>query len=898
MQAKEKLPEIEVESVESVVTPMMQQYLAIKKEYSDYLLFYRMGDFFELFYDDAIAASKALDIVLTRRGKAQGADIPMCGVPAHSNEAYLHKLIKLGFKVAICDQVETPEEAKAKRGYKAVVNREVIRVVTPGTLTEDNLLENNASNFLLAVNGRKDGKLALCWCDISTGEVYFSNILRDAIFSEIERIAPKEIIVNDEVLSEKFSEEFFRVYRKIITSYPKNFFESSKAERKICDGYKIKSLDSFEKMDKEELGSLSALIEYLQMTQVGKMPRLSAPKRNNEKDFLEIDQASFKNLEIFGAAGGEDGASLFSILNRTHTNAGTRLMRKILARPLVDKKAIESRLDCVEFFKNNEEGRTQITGILKSIPDFERIISRIYLNRSNPRDIAALRDGLKSVLKLQEVFSFSNFAKIPAELQKHVNKIHNFDTLINTLDNALMEFPAIAINEGGYIKPGHNAKLDDYRNIRQSSEKIKTSLQEKYIKESGITTLKIKDNNVIGMFIETTAMHIDKIPTYFVHRQTLANNIRFTTDELKKIENEIINAKSYAINLEMEIFRELQNEILNSAERIIETSESISFLDLFSGFAELASEQNYCRAEITDKIEFLVEEGRHPIVESAIKNSKEKQSFIGNDLNLTQDGFVWLLTGPNMSGKSTFLRQNALIAIMAHIGCFVPAKSAKIGIIDKIFSRVGASDNIAKGHSTFMVEMIETAAILNNSTARSFLILDEVGRGTATFDGLAIAWAALEHIHDNLRARCLFATHYHELHELDVELKGLSCHTTDIKEWNGDIVFMHRIIPGKASQSYGIHVAKIAGIPQSVIERANDIMTTLVRQNKGASVDILAAALPLFAEENKNSILNNKLDNAGKAALDRLNSVDINNITPVEAFKLLVEIKGGLTTKG
>ena len=885
IEAEPTQAESDIESVSGAnITPMMQQYLSVKEQYKDYMLFYRMGDFFELFFDDAITASKALDIILTRRGKAQGADIPMCGVPAHSHESYLNKLIKLGFKVAICEQVESPEEAKQKRGYKAVVKREVTRVITPGTLTEDTLLDAASSNYLLSLNLCKDGNLAICWCDISTGEVNFSSVKHENLFSEIERISPKEIIINDEILSVRELSDFVSHYRKILSAHSKSFFGADKSERKIKTAFGTTTLDSFGKIEKEELGAIGALIEYLEITQVGKLPRLSNPKRSEEKTFLEIDSASFNNLEIFNSA---EGNSLFSILNEAKTNAGARLLRKLMARPLIDKNKIEKRLDAVEFFKNNPETLESIREVLKTIPDFERILSRIHLNRSTPRDLAALRDGLKSTLKLSEIFSFSNSIKTPTEIKEQLDNISNFDSLINLLDNAITEFPPINMNEGGFIKSGFNPKLDDYRNIRQNSEKIKNDLQEKYIKESGINSLKIKENNVIGMFIEITSVHLEKIPTNFIHRQTTANYVRYTTEDLRKVENEIINSANYAINLELEIYQNLRNEINLFSEKIAKTSVSISYIDVFCGFAFLAEKNNFSKPEISNNLDFIVEEGRHPIVEQSIKIQKEKQEFIGNSLSLTLNEKIWLLTGPNMSGKSTFLRQNALIAIMAQLGCFVPAKKVKLGIIDKIFSRVGASDNLAKGHSTFMVEMIETASILNNATEKSFVILDEIGRGTATFDGLAIAWSVLEHMHDNLRARCLFATHYHELNSLTEELKNLACYTTQIKEWNNDIIFMHKIIAGKASQSYGVHVAKLAGVPKNVIERANEILSILVRENRSNSSDIISNSLPLFNNKNDSKT---EEDPQKNRILNQLKSLDTNNISPIQALNLLVEL--------
>ncbi len=879
-QAK-KTAETEVEQ-ENSVTPMMQQYSEVKARYPDHLLFYRMGDFFELFFEDAIKASKALDIILTRRGKG-GNEVPMCGVPQHACESYLNRLIRQGFRVAICDQMETPEEAKKRGGYKAVVRRDVVRVVTPGTLTEDALLEAGASNFLLAVNPNGND-VGLSWCDISTGEIYYTTVGSANLASELERIAPSEIIINEEMLGMREHSDLIAHYRKIVSSHPKVMFDKSRAGRKVKQVFNVAGLEAFGQIDETPLGAMGALLEYVEMTQVDKLPRFTAPRKSGESRFLEIDAASFTNLEIFTAG----GDSLFGTLNRNCTNAGARALRKVMARPLADKVAIENRLDAVEFLMNNQQLLEDARGTLRSVPDMERIISRIYLNRSNPRDIAVLREGLKALMQLLQIFSFNAQVKLPNELKELMAGIGNFDSLIKLLDEAVVEFPPIALNEGGFVKSGFNARLDDYRNTRQNSERIKTELQDRYVKETGISGLKIKDNNVIGMFVEITPMHMEKVPDYFVHRQTLANNVRYTTPELRQVEGEIINSASYAINLELEIYKQLGDEIKLQSDAIVTAATSAAMLDVLACFAFLAANNNYTRPQITTGTEFIAEEGRHPVVENAVRKLEDRKDFIANDLSLAEKNRLWLLTGPNMSGKSTFLRQNALMAIMAQMGCFVPAKSMKLGVMDKIFSRVGASDNIAKGHSTFMVEMVETAAILNNATAKSFVILDEIGRGTATFDGLAIAWATLEHIHDNIRCRCLFATHYHELNSLEGKLSAMECRTTSVKEWNGEIIFMHKVTAGKANRSYGVHVAKLAGIPRSVVGRADEILEILVQQNKGNSTEILADSLPLFgaakAEFNQNE----------SEALNQIRALEPDNMSPIQALNELIALRKNL----
>ena len=884
----------------SGVTPMIQQYLDIKSKYKEHLLFYRMGDFYELFFEDALTASKNLDIVLTKRGKQEGEDIPMCGVPFHACENYLARLIKKGFKVAICEQVETPEEAKKRAGYKAVVKREVVRILTPGTLTEENLLQEASNNFLLCLNPIEKSKLIiLAWCDVSTGEFFFSRVKIEDISSEIEKIDAKEIIINEEFTKLQNARDVIEQQKGLVTYQSKETFIPNKAANKVQNFFKIKTLDSFPKMSNEELATCSGLIDYIELTQLNNCPKIKIPKRSEISNFMEIDKATIKNLEIFINSEGEYRGSLFSIINNTRTPAGNRCLKQKISRPLVSINEIENIQESVEFIAKNKQNLEEVRTILSEIPDLERIISRIFVNRSNPRDLSALRYGLKNILRLQQIFTFTKNVQAPSLIESIVKNVKNHDKIYSILNEALIEFPSININEGGYVKHGYNAKLDDYRNIRQNSKLTQEKLLNKYQEETGVTNLKIKTNNVIGTFFEFSPSNADKAPKHFIHKQTLANAVRFTSKELKEIEAQIINSDSYAIQLELEIYKNLCNEIIKNYEELTSTANAIAEIDVLYCHGFNVEKLNLNRPKINQSKDFDILNGRHLIIEKALNEAKSynKDEFTANNTNLKDSDRVWLITGPNMSGKSTFLRQNALIAILAQMGSFVPAESAQIGIVDKVFSRVGASDNLARGHSTFMVEMTETATILNNSTERSFVILDEIGRGTATFDGLSIAWASLEYIHNKINCRCLFASHYHELTELEKILPSASCHQTEIKEWQDEIIFMHKIITGSAEQSYGIQVAQIAGIPNEVVLRAKNILELLQKTNEKNPTEVLSKDLPLFSGENskisnpfKNTKSNEELK-VLKELKNDLKNVDLNNTSPIEALNLLAQLK-------
>ncbi|MDX1949121.1 MAG: DNA mismatch repair protein MutS [Rickettsiales bacterium] len=883
-----------IEDKPQAVTPMMQQYLEVKKNHPDILLFYRMGDFYELFFEDAIIAATELEIVLTKRGEHQGKEIPMCGVPHHSYEGYLSKLIKKGYKVGICEQVETPEEAKKLRGYKAVVKREIVRIVTPATITEENLLEGFYANYLICIN-KKETKFSIGYCDISTGEFYLSNCEKENLFSEIEKLNPKEILISDELFSDKDFSEIFNHYKKIITNFDKSQFSKKRGEEKLKNFYNISTIEALNLND-SELGLTGVLLDYISSTQPNSKPNILFPKKSAKEDFMEIDSASFNNLEIFKSQNGNIKNSLFGVMNFTKTASGARFLQKALAKPLININEIHTRLDNIEFFIQNSSLSENIISCLKSTPDIERIISRVHLNRSSPRDLEALKYGLKSFLDIcYLVKSYPN--EVPSKIKSLFQNDDNQEILF-LLEESIKEQAPPTISEGNFIKENYNAKLDDYRKTKENSENILNNLVEKYRNETGITTLKIKHNNILGFFLEVTPSQIDKIPSYFLHRQTMAGNIRYTTQELREIENKIVNSQSYAIALEIEIYREICEKIKSKTTEILANANSIAELDFFTSLAKFAENKNLTRPIIDETENFILKDAKHPVVENNLKEFS-KNNYIANDISLSEEDKIWLITGPNMSGKSTFLRQNAIIAIMAQIGSFVPASFANIGVIDKIFSRVGASDNLAKGHSTFMVEMIETATILNNATSKSLVILDEIGRGTSTYDGISIAWSVLEFIHNKLNCRTLFATHYHELTELNKKLNKISLHTTQTKEWNGEIIFSHKIINGIAGKSYGINVAKLAGLPEKVINRASQILKILEKNNQDNPVKIFSEDLPLFANTNPNNSPNEKeanyISENFENLINHLKNLSPDNLTPKQALEELYKIKSKIS---
>ena len=859
---------------------MMAQYLEIKADHADALLFYRMGDFYELFFDDAVAASAALDIALTKRGKHKGDDIPMCGVPVHSAEGYLLNLIRKGFRVAVCEQMEDPAEAK-KRGSKSVVKRAVVRLVTPGTLTEDALLEPRRHNYLAAYCEIRN-KGALAWVDISTGAFRVTACPRVRLGPDLARLAPREILLTHELEAETL--ELVSDLGLAATPLAASSFDSARGTERLKNLFSIASLDAFGNFDRSELGAMGALVDYLDLTQKGKLPLLQPPTREDAEDIVQIDAATRRNLELVTAlSGGRDG-SLLATIDRTATAGGARLLDARLSAPLRSVQKVNERLASVEYFLDRG---SDILDDLKRIPDIDRALSRIGLDRAGPRDLAAIRDGLTGAQTLATALSDT----LPDELTKARTGMQGQEGLIDLLAKALVDEPPLLARDGGFIAKGYDEDLDQARALRDDGRSVVAGLQAQYAQTTGVASLKIKHNNVLGYFIETPATHAEKmlsapLSETFIHRQTTANAVRFTTVELSGLETRILNAGARALELEKSHFQSLTQAILAKSAEVGQAARALATIDLSHALAEIARAEDWCRPTVDDSRALDISAGRHPVVERALR-ADGAAGFVANDCALGDDKDLWLLTGPNMAGKSTFLRQNALIAILAQMGSFVPADSARIGAVSQIFSRVGASDDLARGRSTFMVEMVETAAILNQADGRALVILDEIGRGTATYDGLSIAWATLEHLHEVNRCRALFATHYHELTTLAETLPRADCATVAVKEWEGEVIFLHQVRKGAADRSYGVQVAKLAGLPASVIARARQVLDQLESSARGSGHTALIDDLPLFSAAPQSA----PAPQSASQVEDRLKDILPDTLTPREALNLIYELR-------
>ena len=873
------------------VTPMMAQFLEIKERYPDSLLFYRMGDFYELFFDDAKAASAALDIALTKRGKHLEQDIPMCGVPVHAAEGYLLSLIRNGFRVAVCEQMESPAEAK-KRGAKSVVKRDVVRLVTPGTLTEDTLLHARSNNFLAAWSDVR-GEAGMAWCDISTGEFQVTPATPINFGPLLARIAPSELLIGGEAGPEV--QETANDLVVPICEISRASFDSASAERSIKSLFGIKEIEAFGNFTRAELGAIGAIIDYLEITQRGKLPLLRPPVRELSGSSVSIDAATRRNLELTSALSGGRAGSLLATVDRTVTGSGARLLEARLTSPSTDTGLINDRLEAVTAFCDATDLCEAARTILRKTPDTQRALSRISLDRGGPRDMAALRTALTEASKLHH--ALANLSKGTVLAAAH-NHLTGHEDLSAMLMEAIAEEPPLLLRDGGFVAAGYDEALDEARGLRDDGRSVIAGLQSDYSALCGVTALKIKHNNVLGYFIETPATHAakmlaDPLSETFIHRQTTANAVRFTTVELSNLETRIINAGQQALEIEKRIFGELRQKIMAEAASLSELSRALAEIDLAAGLAELAQAAQWTRPIVDGSKAFDIEQGRHPVVEAALHQEGQTQ-FVPNDCNLsetaTEGSRLWLLTGPNMAGKSTFLRQNALIAILAQMGSYVPAVRAHIGVVDQVFSRVGAADDLARGRSTFMVEMVETAAILNQAGPRALVILDEIGRGTATYDGLSIAWATLENLHDTNRCRALFATHYHELTTLSNRLEHMKNATVAVREWEGDVIFMHEVKAGAADRSYGVQVARLAGLPEPVVNRARVVLDALEKgeQDGVRKADVLIDDLPLFSVAAPAAA---PVVNGPSAVEERLADVLPDALTPREALELIYELK-------
>jgi DNA mismatch repair protein MutS len=875
------------------ITPMMEQYIEIKAANPDCLLFYRMGDFYELFFDDAETASRALGIVLTKRGKHLGRDIPMCGAPVERAEDYLHRLIALGHRVAVCEQLEDPAEAR-KRGAKSLVRRDVTRLVTPGTLTEDTLLEARRNNWLVAVaRGRPasdaEALFGIAWLDISTGEFFAAECDRTRLAAELARLEPGEVVIADNLYEDA---ELKPLWRSLAAVSPvtRDLFDGATADRRLAAFFNVATADSFGPFSRLELSAAAAAVTYVDRTQLGKRPALSPPSREAAA-VLVIDAPTRANLELIRTLSGETRGSLLSVIDRTMTAAGARMLSARLASPLIEPEAINARLDALALLVEDARRRAALREALAKTPDLSRSLARLSLGRGGPRDLAAVRDALGSADEIAD--GLGDAAKLPPELASALKALAPpGGKLAGELAAALADDLPLSKRDGGFVRPGYDTDLDATRKLRDDARHVIVGLQTRYAEETGIRSLKIKHNNVLGYFVEVPAAQGERLLAgpareTFIHRQTLAGAMRFTSSELGELESRISSAGERALGLELSIFDQLTERVVAAAKSLEAVADALARVDVASALAELAAAQAWTRPEVDASLDFRIEGGRHPVVEEALR--REHGPFVANDCDLSppanaEAGRIWLVTGPNMAGKSTFLRQNALIAILAQMGSFVPARRAKIGVIDRLFSRVGAADDLARGRSTFMVEMVETAAILHQASERSLVILDEIGRGTATFDGLSIAWASLEHLHENNRCRALFATHFHELTALVARLKRLLNATVRVKEFQGDVIFLHEVAEGVADRSYGIQVAKLAGLPMAVIERARLVLAELEASDRAAPTHKMIDDLPLFSAAKSAPPPADLL----KEALDQ---VDPDALSPKEALEALYRLK-------
>jgi DNA mismatch repair protein MutS len=871
----------------------MAQYLAAKAEHPEALLFFRMGDFYEMFFEDAERAAAALGIALTKRGQHGGAPIPMAGVPWHQAEGYLAKLIRAGFKVAVCEQLEDPAEAK-KRGAKSIVQRGVVRVVTPGTLTEEGLLDARAPNRLAAIAFAGEDA-AIAWADVSTGAFETRALKAREIEEELAALAPAEVLAC-EAEAPRLSEAA-RVAGAVLTLRPAVKADAKNAARRIKAAFAVAALDGFGDFSTPELSAMGLLLDYIELTQAGAAPRLMAPKRNAERAFMAIDAATRSALEIDRAnttslgRGGRDG-SLLGCIDRTLSAAGGRLLAERLSRPLTAPAAIAERLDAVQFFLEAPELRRGVREDLRSGGDLARALTRLMLGRGGPRDLAQLRDGLSAGDRVAARCLSLNAA--PAELARACEALTlarhaECAMLAETLARALaLELPQLA-RDGGFIAAGYDATLDEARALRDDSRKVIAALQARYAEETGIGALKLKHNNVVGYHIDATskqaeALMAPPLNARFIHRQTNAGSVKFTTNELIELDARIARAGDAALARELALFKDFCARAAGCEQDIRAAAEALAVLDVAAALALWAEEAQATRPEVDESTALLAEGARHPVVEAGVR--REGQGFTPNDARLDAEGKsgprLLVVTGPNMAGKSTYLRQIALLAVLAQAGSFVPAKKLRLGIVDRVFARVGASDDLSRGRSTFMTEMVETAAILNQASARALVVLDEIGRGTATYDGLAIAWAVAEHLHEANVCRAVFATHYHELTRLADKLPaGANAHLR-AREWKGDLVFLHEVAPGPADRSYGIQVARLAGLPKSAVERARAVLARL-EANGGATRVEIVDDLPLFAQVME--------DNAPSALEAALAAIHPDTLSPKEALELLYKLK-------
>lgn len=860
----------------------MAQYHRIKAQYRDAIVFFRMGDFYEMFYEDAHIASKVLGLTLTSRGHGKAGDVPLAGFPYHALEGYLAKMIKAGYKVAVCDQVEDPKLAKG------IVKREVVQVVTPGTVTEEVLLQSKRNNFLSALflDANRCGMASV---DVSTGEFFVTEFLKEKLPEMVQSISPSEILVSEEqseIIREFLAKQGLSPF---FTKREPWLFNPNTGVEILTRHFGTTSLKGFGIEEFElAIGCAGVVFRYLQETQKSALSHIRSIRRYAENDYMLLDSATRRNLEIAESWGGEKEATLLSILDKTLTPMGGRTLSGWLFRPLLKLKSIRARLDAVEELFSDKKLRNKIQEFLKGMADSERIIARVVSGKAGPRELVALKRALERMASLKNLLE-----GVQSELLTRIrNTLSPCREVLEHIEKALVEDPPATLSEGGIFKQGYDEKLDELRTLAVSGKDWIARLQQTERERTGIPSLKIGYNQVFGYYIEVTKPHLAKIPKEYIRKQTLVNAERFVTPELKEMEEKILHAEEKMLALESKLFQNLREFVARFAESIQENSRAIGELDALASFAQIAEEYKYVKPEVHERDEIEIEEGRHPVVERFLPPG---ESFIPNDTHLdTSENQILIITGPNMAGKSTYLRQVGLIVLLAHIGSFVPAKKAKISLVDRIFTRVGAQDNIARGESTFLIEMQETANILHNASSKSLVLLDEIGRGTSTFDGLSIAWAVAEYLHNHSekRAKTLFATHYHELTELALLFPRIKNYNVAVREWADHIIFLRKIVPGGCDHSYGIHVARLAGLPQEVIERAKEILHNLesnaltpshtpklaLTENKYLKVAQPLPQLDLFSSQESQ-------------ILEILKKLDINTLTPLDALKTLDELK-------
>ena len=878
-------------------TPMLAHYLEVKRQHPDCLVFYRMGDFYELFFEDAAAGAKALGLTLTSRGETVGGkSVPMAGVPVHAVESYLLRLIRAGFKVAVCEQVEELAEAK-KRGAKAMVRREVIRIVTPGTLTEDALLDARRNNYLAAV-AEAEGQTGLAWLDMTTGDFACEALPRGGLGAALARIEPGEILLSERLVQAPELFETLAQWRAQLSPLPGSRFDSESAKRRLMKLYEVQALDGLGPLSRAEIAAAGALVDYVELTQKGRVPRLGRLARVSDAGIMEIDAATRRNLELTKSFAGERRGSLLGVIDRTLTGAGARLLAARLAAPSTEPAVIAARLDMVTWFLDAPAAREALRTSLKRCPDLERALSRLVLGRGGPRDLAALRDGLVETEVLRKVLGQPLLPPLPKGLHLAQRGLGQHLALVDRLARALADELPLLARDGGFVRLGYSAALDEQVKLRSEGRQLVAALEARYRTETDISSLKIRHNNVLGYYIEVTAAQAGKLPkdaaSPFIQRQSMANATRYTTVELSELEEKIARAADKALALELALFDDLVKEAAARGEAISEAAHAIAELDLAAALAVLAADRRYCRPRVDDSKHFAIKGGRHPVVEAL----RPEDPFVPNDCDLAPERRLWLLTGPNMAGKSTFLRQNALIAILAQMGSYVPAAEARIGVVDRLFSRVGAADDLARGRSTFMVEMVEAAAILHRAGESALVILDEIGRGTATFDGLSIAWATVEHLHEVNKCRALFATHYHELTALAARLPSLACRTMRVKEWEGDVIFLHEVAAGNADRSYGIHVARLAGLPPAAVARAEEVLAQLEAGEQSGRLATLADDLPLFTAAAGKTPRRAGPTRGPSAVEEALAPINPDELTPKQALEALYRLRGLLSERG